>query len=122
MSLMETTFFQDAGTTVTNARFMTNGQTHALSGITSVSAYTQEPNRFPPFVLAIVGVIGLVTTHYLFGLVTLGVAVLWWIGLKTQYSVLIRTAAGESKVLTSPDGKRVADIVAALNNAIVHRG
>jgi len=41
--------------------------------------------------------------------------------LKARYSVVIRTAAGESKALTSTDGKRVADIVAVLNNAVVRR-
>lgn len=63
----------------------------------------------------------LLTAHDAFGPVTLSSAVLWWMSLKARYSVLIRTAAGESKALTSTDSKRVADIVAALNNAIIHR-
>jgi hypothetical protein len=68
---METTFYQDARAVVSNTDFMTNRQTHAMSGITSVSESTNEPNRFPMLMLTITG---LVTVHHLFGLVTLSIA------------------------------------------------
>jgi Family of unknown function (DUF6232) len=119
---METTFFQDAGATVTNTRFITGGQTHALSGITSVSAYTREPNRVAPVIVGFIGLLLLIGGSVAGALPFLIVAVFWWILSKPSYSVVIRTAAGEAKALTDEDQGRVERVVAALNEAIVFRG
>lgn len=120
----ETTFFQDSGATVTNTRFVTNGQTHALSGITSVSEYVNNPSRKPAIVIGLLGValcfLGRSTVTL--GILLLVLAIGLWILQKATYSVLIRTAAGDSKVLTDPSAKRVSSIISALNDAIVHRG
>ena len=119
---METTFYQDAGATVTNARFMTRGQTHALGGITSVTEFVQPPSRKAPVICIALGLLGLIGHSWLVAIVLLVIGVLLWITQRPAYSVMIRTAAGEHKALTDFDGKRVGLIVGALNDAIVHRG
>ena len=119
---METTFYQDAGTTVTNARFMTHGQTHALGGITSVTEFVQLPSRKAPVICIALGILGLIGHSWVVAIVLLAIGVLLWMMQRPSYSVMIRTAAGEYKALTDFDGKRVGLIVGALNDAIVHRG
>lgn len=117
---MEKTFFQDAGATVTNARFMTNGQTHAMSGITSVQEVTNEPMHGWPILLGAIGLV-VCATNVAMGIAILIGAVFWWYSQKATYTVTIRTSAGELKALTDTDGVRVQRIVQALNEAIVYR-
>ncbi|QLG10997.1 QacE [Deinococcus sp. D7000] len=117
---MEKTFFQDAGATVTNARFITDGQTHAMSGITSVQEVTDEPMRGAPILLAAVGLVACAASAIM-GVALMMGAAFWWYGQKTTYTVAIRTSAGELKALTDTDGVRVQRIVEALNQAIVYR-
>ncbi|CAM3265808.1 hypothetical protein DESA109040_05875 [Deinococcus saxicola] len=118
---MEKTFFKDEGATVTNARFMTNGQTHALSGITSVAKTTDEPLRMAPIVLGLFGLAAFTVGQPAFGVVAIIMAVFWWLSQKTTHTVTIRTSAGELKALTDTNGARVGKIVEALNAAIVYR-
>ncbi len=121
---METTFYRDDGAVVTNARFMANGETHALSGITSISRYIHEPSRGVPAILALVG-FGMFFTQSLQGIVValifIAVAVMVWVRQKPIHTVAIRTAAGELRVLEDQNGERVGKIIDALNAAIVHR-
>jgi len=119
---METTFYEDEGAKVTNARFMTNGETHALSGITSVSEYVQNPNRIWSILCGLIGVLLLLTRFYWYGAALIVLTVIIHMTQEAKYVVLIRTSAGELKALTDTNGKRVAAIVQALNDAIVYRG
>ena len=120
---METTFFQDAGVAVTNSRFVTNGQTYALSGVTSVSKYIDHPKRGTPILTAIVGIIAYSTSKsVLILLLFIGLAIWLWVSKKTTYSVMIRSSSGESRALTDLDDARVDKIISALNDAIIHRG
>lgn len=56
------------------------------------------------------------------GLLIVAGAALYWLGQKTEYSVLLTTASGEAKALTSDDGAFISKVVSALNHSIVHRG
>ena len=42
----ETTYYTNDRVTVTNARFMVDGETHAISGITSVKLEVKKPSCF----------------------------------------------------------------------------
>ena len=119
---IEPTFYQDAGATVTNSRFMTSGQTHALSGITSVTELVEHPTRKGPVICVAVGLLALVGHVWLLAIGLVAIGVLLWMMQRPSYIVMIRTAAGEHKALTDIDSKRVSLIVGALNDAIVHRG
>jgi hypothetical protein len=55
-------------------------------------------------------------------LMVLGGCVLWLLFQRTEYVVLLSSAAGEVEALTSYDRQEVRDIVRALNEAIIDMG
>jgi hypothetical protein len=55
------------------------------------------------------------------GLLMLGVGITMWRNAKADYSVALHASGGEVKALTSQDGQYIRRVVAALNDAIVHR-
>lgn len=121
--MSETVFFQDAGVTVTNSRFMVNGQMHAMANITSVRRYVQQPNRLWPILMLLVGFFMMASKDSLvMGLIVLAIAAAWLFLQKSVHSVMLSTAAGESQALSDTDSARITNIIDALNNAIVHRG
>lgn len=128
--MSEKNFYQDSGVTVTNSRFMVNGQMHAMAGITSVRTYVKSPNRLGPIFLIFSGLLGLFLiiktgidmTGIIGTALLLGIGVMWFRAQSPTYTILISTAAGESPALVDNNGTRISSIVDALNNAIIHRG
>ncbi len=123
---MEKEFYRDEFAVVTNTRFMTNGETHALSGITSVSRYIKGPSLVPPSILVLIGLMFLYRTSGVssitLGLASFVLAVIIRLIQKPSYIVAIRTAAGEIRAITDQNAERVDKIISALNQAIVSRG
>ncbi|GGR12205.1 DUF6232 family protein [Deinococcus ruber] len=120
---METIFFEDAGIKVTNSRFMTHGQTYALGGITSVSRLVEKPKRLIPVLIFFAGLATFGVSNSVFlPLIFIAIAVFIWISQKPKYVVMIRNASGDSRTLVDPNLTRVNKVIAALNDAIVHRG
>lgn len=126
--MQETTFFREAGVTVTNARFIVPSQTYAMSGITSVKMYRQAPNLGFAIFLLILGLLvclgGLGGSFKVaaFGAVMAAVAVVLIVTAKSSYHVLLKTASGEAQALTSRDVAFIRRVVEGLNASIVHRG
>lgn len=139
----EKTFFQYEDVTVTNSRFMVGSQTFAMSNITSVKASEQEPKRFWPIALVVIGVLVLmgsvgvglaiggigvkglaeVILGYVgIGLAIGGIGVAWLLKQKTMYHVMLTTAGGETSALSSEQREYITKVVQALNEAIVARG
>ena len=120
----EKSFFNDGGVSVSNSRFIAQGQTYAMSGVTSVKSSRQDPSRKAPIIMGIVGLLALAggSTAAIVGLLLIAGAVAMWFLQKAEFQVLLYTASGEAKALTSNDGAFVSNVVAALNDAIVHRG
>ena len=120
----ETSFFNEGGVSVSNARFIADNQTYAMSGVTSVKEFRQDPSRKVPIIMGIIGVLALAGggTVTLVGLALLAGAVGIWFLNKPEFSVLLSSASGEAKALTRQDGEFISKVVGALNNAIVHRG
>ena len=116
----EKVFFDERGIKVTNARFVTLGKTHSMSGVTAVSSYINKPNRKPPIILAVVGII-IVIFHWSGALLIAG-AVAWWVLQKSTYSVVLSSASGNQDALTDKDADFIQRAVSALNDAIVFRG
>jgi hypothetical protein len=124
----EKVFFNQQNVSVSNSRFISHGQTYAMSGITSVKSFRQDPSRTAAVILGVIGVcvmlagfssgIGLT----LFGATAVGIAVLWWKSLKSEFSVILSSASGEVKPLSSTDEAFISNVLNALNDAIVHRG
>lgn len=123
--MSEKTFFNADGISVTNARVVIGGQTYAMSGITSVRSIEEKPSRKGPIILGIIGAICLLpgeAAAIVFGLILIGLAVLWFIMTKPTYHVGLVSASGESKALSSKDAAYISKIVTAINEAIIARG
>ena len=125
----EQVFLNERGVSVSNSRIMheREGQTYAMSGITSVKCYEKKPSRKGPIILIIIGVLMLVDGLHepallLGAIIFLASGITWWVLRKADYSVLLTSASGEMKAYTSKDKDFVIKIVNAVNDAIVHRG
>lgn len=123
--MSEIVFLNESNVTVTNARFIVNGQTYALSGITSVKnrRHIEYPSRLIPIILGIVGIFFL-GSKPLIGLVMIAIAVLIWVYDKKKITdtVILSTAGGEVEAISSENTEFIAKIISALNEAIVYRG
>ncbi|MCT8866313.1 DUF6232 family protein [Shewanella xiamenensis] len=122
----EKVFFNKGNVMVTNSRFIVNGQTYAISNVTSVKASENSSSQASVFLLFILGFMCFFLDA---GYVGVGVGILLWViafydfkTIKHTYSVILNTSAGENKALSSQDEGYVKDIVKALNDAIVSRG
>jgi len=120
----EKSFFNEGGISVSNSRFIAGGQTYAMSGVTSVKSFRADPSRKGPIIMGVIGVLALMGggTVTFVGLALIAGAVALWFSQKPEFSVLLYTASGEAKAHTSNDGDLISKVVAAVNDAIVHRG
>lgn len=117
----EKTFFEYDGVKVTNARFVVDHQTFAMSNITSVSTAQEHPSRVWPILFILAGLVTCATALPV-GLILIGGGAIWLWVQKSKYHVMLKTAGGEAKALTSHQKEYIGKVVSALNNAIVHRG
>lgn len=114
----EQVFLREGDIMVTKARFVTPGQTFAMSGITAVRTGVAPPNRTGPWILIGVGVCcawGLGTIPIIGGIV-------WMVKQKPEYVVFLASASGESGAYASKDQDFVRRVADALNEAIIARG
>jgi hypothetical protein len=121
----EETLLEAGGVTVSTARFIVPGQTYAMSGVTSVKSLIDKPSKKGPIILIIIGLLMLFAGSagpVILGLVIAGLGVAWLISQKPTYIVVLSSASGETKALTSKDGAFVATVIEAVNRAIVARG
>ncbi|MCB0261419.1 MAG: hypothetical protein KDH97_14865 [Calditrichaeota bacterium] len=122
--MAEQTFLNEGGITVTNSRFIAGGQTYAMSGVTSVKATKNIPSKKGPIILIVLGLLGLMMPESakLFGLLLLGGGIAWLVLNKPTFSVVLSSASGEAEAYTSKDENFIANVVNALNEAIIARG
>ena len=120
----EQVFLNDGGVSVSNSRMMYGGQTYAMSGITSVKAFETKPSRKGPIILIAIGILALAggKNAIIGALIFLAGGIAWWVSQKSEFSVVLTSASGETRAYTSKDGPFVNKIVNAVNEAIVHRG
>ena len=117
----EKTFFEYDGVKVTSARFVVDGQTFAMSNVTSVKAIEEKPSRIGGLLIALVG-IGFMTQSLVLGIVVLGLA-LWYLSKqRSKFHIMLRTSGGETKALTTEQRDYADKVIGALSDAIVHRG
>ena len=120
----EKIFLNQNNVSVSNSRFIVNGQTYAMSNVTSVKSGVTEPERGGSVWLVVIGLLCLFGSGWVFGLgiilIILGIAA--WIGAKRKYSVILNTSSGENQALVSEEKNYIENVIAALNNAIVSRG
>jgi len=127
----EIAVYHDENIRVTNLRAMLQGKTYAMANVTSVSMYTQFGNKAPGVTLAVLGgltLLAAIASTELRGcflgfgglMLTIGVLAAW--AAKDTYWVRIGSASGETNALSSRDRDYITRVVAAMNDAIVHRG
>jgi hypothetical protein len=126
---METTFLSENSVTVTSARFVASGQTHAIGSITSVRILTE-----PAPIMGSVVLFGTAALAILFSIslrsweagaigLTLGIAGYFVTKhTKATHIVVLRIASGEARAVFSQDRQFIQRIHDAVSNAIVARG
>lgn len=123
----EITYYTNDRVTVTNARFMVDGETHAISGITSVKLGVKKPNRILPAALIIFELLALTSGKNLatlsiwHWLIILLPGLIWVCLQRTHYTVTLASASGEHRALKSKVKPFVSEVVEAINQAIVRR-
>ncbi len=120
----ETIFLNEMGVRVTNTRFILPKQTFAMSGITSVQSREEKPSKLVPIIFLAIGVLSFLggKDAIFFAVIMLAIGGIWLKLQKTTHHVLLHTASGEAKALSSYDESWVSKVVHALNDAIIHRG
>ena len=94
-----------------------------MNGVTSVKHGKKDPARGWPIFLLILGC-GMVFAprFFIFGIAVIAVAALWLFAQSAEHTVMLSSASGESKALTSTNEAHIHQIIEALNQAIIHRG
>lgn len=117
----EKMFYETGDISVSNSRFIVDGQTYAMGNVTSVKTGEEKANKATGVILALIGFFTLFGSIWV-GLIILIVGVLAFIGAKDKYSVVLSTSSGENQALTSEDKAYIEKVVFALNESIVSRG
>lgn len=134
----EKVLLDEAGFFVSNARFIHNMQTYAMSGVTSVNQYFEQPSRKWPIILMIfsglgslqgltmfrpnngLGFAAIFPEAFFLALFLLG---LWLYRKKVPvYGVVLHSASGQHRAADCTDRMFIERIIAALNQAIILRG
>ncbi|MEZ4754899.1 MAG: DUF6232 family protein [Bdellovibrionota bacterium] len=122
--ILEDELLKEGGVRVTNLRVINDGQTFAISGVTSVRNEEVKPNYSTPLGLLLIGLLfGLINSwsNLLAILFTL-IGIIGFIINKTEYAVTLTTASGETRAIKSIKKEFIDRIVEAINKAIVLRG
>ncbi len=120
----EKIFFSQNEVSVSNSRFIVDGQTYAMSNVTSVKSGVTPPELAGFVVIIVIGLACLFGSGWVFvgGLVAIALGVSGWIGSNATYSVILNTSSGENQALVSEDEEYIKQVISSLNDAIVSRG
>ena len=117
----EKIFFEHDSVKITNTRFIVDGQTFAMSNVTSVNALEQKPKQLPGVLILVVGLAALMQNAF-FGLPVIALAIYYLYKQHTIYHLMLRTSGGETKALTTHQKQYLEKVISALNEAIIYRG
>jgi hypothetical protein len=118
----ERTFFEYEDVKVTNARFVSGGQTYVMNNVTSVKPFEQKPSRLGGVLVLLAGLIIMAGASFMLGLLVTAAAAFYLYQQKTIYHILLATSAGETKALKTYQRDYLNRVITALNDAIVYRG
>lgn len=118
----ERTFFEYEDVRVTSARFINGGQTYAMNNVTSVKPYEKKPSRVGGVIVLVIGIAIMINNSFMIGLIISAAAAYYLYQQKTIYHILLSTSAGETTALVTYQREYLNRVIAALNDAIVHRG
>jgi len=117
----EKSFFNKDNVSVSNSRFIVDGQTYAMNGVTSVKTARKDPSKTGPLFLVLLGIFFLAINGVI-GFITIGTAIYLFAKQKPELTVILNSSSGEAQALTSKDASYISEVVEALNNSIVYRG
>jgi hypothetical protein len=129
-------FLKESNIYVSNTKIVLSGTTYATANITSVAKRFTPPSRGCAITLIIFGVLAFLAALVAFkaaqagqsvggvflAALILAAGILWFRALKTTYHVVLASASGEQQGLSSKDNSLVDRVVAAITDAITHRG
>ena len=125
----ESTFFQSRGIAVTNARFIVGAQTFAVRGITSVQGVETPASYGWPALLTLLGLVIMALSLFggevgvgVFGVLLFAAGIWLFTRQKPKFAVVSRTAGGEVTAYESRNRDHIAEIIRALNEAIISHG
>ena len=121
----EKILFEQGNVKITNARFIVGNKTTAINGVNSISSRVAHPSRTGPIIGVVIGLailFGADGAAKLFGLLIAGIG--GWIlySQKSSHFVVLVTSSGAVDALDSTDEPFIQSVIAALNDALVHRG
>lgn len=119
--MAEQVFYSDSNVSVTNARLVIFGKTHAMAGITAVSILREDPSRTLPIVLIIIGLICF-AFKWILAVILIALGVWIWISQKPIYHLVLESASGSQSAFSSKDFGYISEVETAINDAIVARG
>jgi len=128
-------YFQDEHAVITNARAIIHGKTFSMVNVTSVAQSTEAPQTTIPMLLILGGILIILVAIFVVlagdgssawcGSVGFIMLVVGWLlkrSAKAKHWMVIGSASGETRALWAYDPAYIAQIVAAVNQAIVERG
>jgi hypothetical protein len=121
--MQEQTFFEYEDVKVTNARFVTGGQTYAMQNITSVKTKEDGPAGLGwGIILWVAAAVCLWNKAWGWAaiLAIVGALLMW--KSKATYHIILTTASGEASALKTHQKEYLQKVVEALNQAIIARG
>jgi hypothetical protein len=121
-AMEERTFFEYEDVKVTNARFVSGGQTYAMNNVTSVKPFEKKPSRLGGIIVVCIGLAIMVNSSFMTGLAITVAAAYYLYQQKTVFHVLLSTSAGETQALMTYQRDYLNKVITALNDAIVYRG
>jgi hypothetical protein len=121
MKMDEKIFFEHEDVKVTSARFISGGQTYAMSNVTSVKGFEKMPARFWGIVILLFGLI-VAAISLVPGVIIAACAAAYLYLQKPIFHVLLSTSAGETKALVTYQRDYLNRVISAINDAIVSRG
>jgi RsiW-degrading membrane proteinase PrsW (M82 family) len=132
----ERVFLNDSNVYVSNTKVVLAGTTYATANITSVSKRVTPASKGCAIIIIVFGALfvlgalgsfkseqaGASLGMLLFAALILAVGVLWLRSLKPTFHVVLASSSGERQGLNSQDEPLVDSVIAAITDAIVHRG
>ncbi len=122
----EKVFLNNQGVSVSNSRFIVDGQTYAMNNVTSVKTDVSQPSRAANILFIVLGVLVLLGggggASIVVGLLMVVASVYFWTKNKPKHLVVLNTSSGETQALESQDEAFIERVVSALNESIVSRG
>jgi Family of unknown function (DUF6232) len=124
----EKIFYDLGGVKVTNSRFIVDSATYPIANISSVKASSKEPNKSLSSLCILVGVLFMLAVFSDNSWLAVIGLFFVWLGIelkktaKGTYKVVLTTSGSEVQAYSAPNSNIIANIIKALNDAIVYRG